>query len=376
MMRVDVDTGPSACSESSGTLVVGETGRQGADRLALDPAGEPLNPVAGRYAEMVLQTPLEDLPDAWTTLRALSGHLCPDGVLTLHSVARGKLAFRRRDIVTLLRLAGFEPFHWDRSHDSLRVRARSAPRVTAPLTCTVVVPCRDEADNIEPLVGRLPALGTHTELIFVDGASRDGTPERVREVARNHPDRDIKLLHQAGGNGKAAAVFQGFDAAQGDVLIVLDADMAVAPEDLPRFYLALSEGITDFANGTRFAYPIQAGAMRPLNRVGNRIFVRLMSWLLGSPVGDTLCGTKAVSRADWRRIAAVRPALGGHDPWGDFDLLQGAALCGLKIADVPVRYYARIAGESKMQPLRHGLALTRSCIAGFFALKAPRRRSG
>ncbi len=281
---------------------------------------------------------------------------------------------RRDDVFNLLRLAGFEPIRSDVIQQCIRVRARFASRTAAALSCTVVVPCRNEADNVEPLVRRLPSMGTHTELMFVDGASTDGTPSRVLEAARLYPDLDIKLLQQGPGSGKAGAVFQGFDAADGEVLIILDADMTVAPEDLPRFYLAIAEGVADLANGTRFTFPMQAGAMKPLNRAGNRIFARMMSWLLETRVTDTLCGTKALSRDNWRRIAAVRPSLGGHDLWGDFDLLQGAALCNLGVADVPVRYYARTAGESKMLPVRHGLQLGRSSIAGFRALKAHRRR--
>jgi glycosyltransferase involved in cell wall biosynthesis len=270
----------------------------------------------------------------------------------------------------LLRLAGFEPDTVRTDGAVAMVDARRAERRGAEYTCTVVVPCRNEVDNVAVLVDRLPSLGSHTELVFVDGASTDGTQERIREVIRTHPEREIRLLEQQhAGGGKAAAVYQGFDEATGDVLMILDADMTVAPEDLPRFYFALAEGVGRFANGTRFVYPMEAGATRGLNTLGNRAFCRYLSWLIGARITDTLCGTKALFRSDWQRIAAARPLFGGHDPWGDFDLLLGAAYCGLTIVDVPVRYAARVAGESKMQPFRHGLALARTCLAGTRRLK-------
>jgi hypothetical protein len=157
--------------------------------------------------------------------------------------------------------------------------------------------------------------------------------------------------------------------ANGDVLIILDADMTVAPEDLPRFYLAIAEGTAGFANGSRFAYPMEAGAMPALNSFGNHVFSRALSWLTRARLTDTLCGTKSISAADWSRVAKIRPIFGNHDPWGDFDLLMGAAYIGLDIRDVPVRYYARSAGESKMRPLRHGVRLLRTCVTGFMRLR-------
>lgn len=305
--------------------------------------------------------------DCWLALRQAWDGMADGETLR---VALGRL--KRVDAIALLRLAGFEPDEPGESPEHL-ITAIKRPRSLTALTCSVIVPCRNEVGNVEELVRRLPSLGAETELIFVDGASTDGTPERIEHIIQANPNRAISLLRQEGSRGKAGAVFQGFDAAGGDVLMILDADMTVAPEDLPRFYLALAEGVARFANGTRFAYPMDENAMRPLNSVGNQAFRLFFSWLLGSKVSDSLCGTKAILRRDWVTLRSARPLFGGHDPWGDFDLLLGAAYVGLQILDVPVRYHARTAGESKMRPLSHGWVLAQTCLTGLYRLKLQRR---
>ena len=324
---------------------------------------------AAPHSTVAFDTLLEELGDVWPALRDIWERVDEDGTLTVRYGKKGAYRLTTAQVRNLLRLAGFEPLAPRRVVDGFELQARRQSRKAHPLSCSVIVPCRNEAGNIAALVDRVPDLGTHTELIFVDGASTDGTPERIAEAIRSHPERDIKLLAQENRDGKSGAVFQGFDAAAGDVLIILDADMAVAPEDLPRFYLALAENQADFANGTRFVFPMEPGAMPPLNDVGNRAFAVFLSWLVGTRISDTLCGTKALFKRDWPRIARARPLFGGYDPWGDFDLLLGAAHAGLRLIDVPVRYGARTAGESKMRPLRHGLALARTCLAGVRRLK-------
>lgn len=319
---------------------------------------------------VTLQTPLERLGDLWPILRAIAAGLAPGITLTVQYGARGeRYRLHDGDVANVLRLAGFEPGVAVPARAAREIVATRVDRPLASLSCTVVVPCRNEIGNVDSLVQRFPALGTHTEIMFVDGNSTDGTPERIEELIRANPERDIKLLRQHQGPGKAGAVFDGFDAATGDVLIILDADMTVAPEDLPRFYLALAEGIARFANGTRFVYPMAEAAMPRLNNLGNRAFGALFSWMLGARITDSLCGTKALCSRDWPGIAAARPRFGGHDPWGDFDLLLGARYCALRLAEVPVPYGARVAGESKMHPFAHGLALAGTCLAGVRQLK-------
>ena len=209
-------------------------------------------------------------------------------------------------------------------------------------------------------------MGGGTELIFVEGHSRDDTWERIRQAQRDLPEREIKILQQ-GGSGKGDAVRAGFAAATGDILMILDADLTMPPEELPKFYEVLASGRAEFGNGVRLVYPMEREAMRFLNLCANKAFGVAFSWLLGQPVKDTLCGTKVLWRADYERIAANRAFFGEFDPFGDFDLLFGAAKLSLKIADIPIRYRERTYGSTNIQRWRHGWLLLR--MVGFAARK-------
>jgi SAM-dependent methyltransferase len=241
-------------------------------------------------------------------------------------------------------------------------KADVAPRIVAP-TCTVVIPARNERGNIRDAVTRVPALGSHTELIFVEGHSTDGTFEEIEAVISERPDLDIKVTRQD-GIGKGDAVRKGFELATGDVLMILDADLTVPPEDLTKFWSALVEERGEFINGTRLVYPMENNAMRFANTAGNKVFSLIFSWILGERVTDTLCGTKVLWASDYRRIAANRKTFGDFDPFGDFDLLFGAANLGLKIREVPVRYRERKYGTTNIDRWRHGLLLARMALIG------------
>ena len=240
-------------------------------------------------------------------------------------------------------------------------RPREVPtQVTTaePLSCSVVIPCRNESGNIAGAVDRIPQMGPHTEIIFVDGASTDGTRERIQEqIDRYKGKKDIRLIAEDTPKGKGHAVRKGFDAAVGDVLMILDADLTVAPEDLPKFYRALVEGKGELINGSRLVYPMERQAMRFLNLLGNKAFGMLFSWTLEGRISDTLCGTKVLRRSDYQRISANRAFFGDFDPFGDFDLLFGAAKLNMKIAELPVRYRERTYGTTKISRFRHGLLL-------------------
>ncbi len=243
-------------------------------------------------------------------------------------------------------------------------RPRPQPLGEDAYSVSVVIPCRNEAGTVEAAVRQMPRLGKHTELIFVDGNSTDGTPEEIERVIRDYPASDIRLLHQGRGVGKGDAVRQGFAAATGDVLMILDADLSVAPEDLSRFYRALIQGHGEFINGSRMIYQMERQAMRFFNLLGNYFFSRAFTWILGQQFRDTLCGTKAIRRADYERLAAGRSSFGDSDPFGDFDLILGAVKLNLKVCEVPVRYRARVYGQTKITRFRHGLLLLRmTCVA-------------
>ncbi|MBM3395148.1 MAG: glycosyltransferase family 2 protein, partial [Betaproteobacteria bacterium] len=234
---------------------------------------------------------------------------------------------------------------------------------------TVVIPCRNEQGNIEAAIRRLPAFGSSQEVLFVEGNSTDGTREEIERVIRAYPGRTIRLLAQP-GKGKGDAVRTGFAQATGDVLMILDADLTMPPEDLPKFYRALIGGKGEFINGCRLVYPMEQQAMRMLNLLGNKFFSLAFSWLLNQRIKDTLCGTKVLSREDYRRIADNRAYFGDFDPFGDFDLLFGASKLNLKIVEVPIRYRARSYGETNIRRFAHGWLLLKMTVYAFFKLKA------
>ena len=248
-------------------------------------------------------------------------------------------------------------------------RPRPAPApADAAGTVSVVIPARNEAGNIEAAVRRTPAMGAGTELIFVEGGSSDGTWAEIERVRAAFPDRRIQALRQ-GGRGKGNAVREGFAAAGGDVLMILDADLTTPPEELPKFHAAIASGRAEFANGCRLVYPMEKRAMQYLNMVANHCFGRAFSWLLGQRIKDTLCGTKALRREDYRKIAANRGYFGEFDPFGDFDLLFGADKLNLKIVDIPIRYRERTYGRTNIQRWRHGWLLLRMVLFAARKLK-------
>lgn len=294
------------------------------------------------------------------------------------------------DIANLLKLTGFEvvkhtqeillPLYvpllsalanralvklWPFSHAALTnfvvARPASPPRRGAGTTealVSVIVPARNEAGNIESIFTRTPEMGRGTELVFVEGHSHDDTYAAVEKAIAEHPRRRSRLLKQT-GIGKGDAVRLGFSSASGEILMILDADLTVPPEHLPRFYHALISGKGEFVNGVRLVYPMEQQAMRFLNLVGNKLFSLVFSWLLGQPIKDTLCGTKAMWKQDYELIAANRAYFGDFDPFGDFDLLFGAARLNLKIVDLPVRYRERTYGTTSIDRWQHGWLLLR-----------------
>jgi hypothetical protein len=225
---------------------------------------------------------------------------------------------------------------------------------------SVIVAARNEEGNVDALVRRLPRLANRQELIFVEGGSRDDTWGAIqRMIGAVNPSGSVISAYKQTGVGKGDAVRLGFARATGDILVILDADLSVPPEELPRFIHLLRTNHCEFANGSRLVYPMEKQAMQFLNIIGNRMFGVAFSFLLGQPVRDTLCGTKVLWSDDYRRIADQRSYFGDFDPFGDFDLLFGAARLHLKIHDVPVHYRERVYGSTNISRFRHGLLLLR-----------------
>jgi len=247
-------------------------------------------------------------------------------------------------------------------------RPRGVPTVERP-SCSIIIPTKDEKGNIRDAITRLPDLGCQVELIFVDGNSVDGTVEEIHAVIGENPNMDISFITQGDGRGKNDAVRKGFAAAKGDVLMILDSDLTMPPEELPKFYDALVSGKAEFANGCRLVYPMDEEAMRTLNKIANFLFGHIFSWLMEQRVRDTLCGTKVLRKSAYDKIAANRAFFGEFDPFGDFDLLFGAARLNMKIRDIPIRYRERTYGDIKISRFRHGLILMRMTVFGAMKLK-------
>lgn len=367
-------------------------------------------PLEGQFDYIILSDLVNELWDVQAVLEALAPRVHPATRLILNFYSRLweiprriaeslRLAKRQlrpnwltvEDVVNLLQLTDYEPIRVSQEImwpvrtpglDTLANRylvklwplralgltnlviarpkppSRSASESHREPIVSVVIPARNEEGNIRNIFDRVPEMGGGTELIFVEGLSKDDTYGAIQREISRRPGTRVKLFRQT-GKGKGDAVRLGFAEATGDVLMILDADLTVPPEDLPRFFAAWRGGKGDFINGVRLVYPMEDGAMRFMNLLGNKFFSLAFSWLLGQNIKDTLCGTKVLSRQHYDVIAANRSYFGEIDPFGDFDLIFGAAKYNLKLVDLPVRYRERSYGETNIQRWRHGLILLR-----------------
>ena len=364
----------------------------------------------GTYDVVIFSDLLNDLWDIQAAFQEVACHMTPRSRIVINSYSRlweSVLALAEKlnlakpllyqnwltveDVVNLLNLTGFELIRswteilwplptplWGPLCNRFLVKvwpfrffgltnfivARPRPQNVPPdsnLRVSVIIPARNEAGNIASIFKRVPDLGAGTELIFVEGHSLDDTYALIEREIAAHPERKCKLLKQT-GTGKGDAVRSGFAGASGDILMILDADLTVPPEELTRFYKLLDSGQAEMVNGVRLVYPMEDQAMRFFNLLGNKFFSLAFSWLLGQPIKDTLCGTKALWKRDYERIVANRAYFGEFDPFGDFDLLFGAAKLNLKIVDLPIRYRKRTYGTTNIQRWKHGWLLLRMVI--------------
>lgn len=234
--------------------------------------------------------------------------------------------------------------------------------VSKKYSVSIVIPARNEAGNIENAITRLPRFAKHLEIIFIEGNSTDNTWEVIQQIKEKYAaTHDIKIGQQP-GKGKNDAVKKGFGMATGDILMILDADLTVPPEDLPKFYVAIASGQGDFINGSRLVYQMDKEAMRFLNLLGNKFFSMAFTWLLEQPFKDTLCGTKVIFREDYYRLVSNQSYFGNFDPFGDFDLIFGAYKLNLRIVEIPIRYRERTYGSTNISRFTHGVILLRMCV--------------
>ncbi|MFH0805617.1 MAG: glycosyltransferase family 2 protein [Patescibacteria group bacterium] len=241
------------------------------------------------------------------------------------------------------------------------VRPYSKRKLLEKPSVSIVIAARNEKGNIESAVQRIPEIGSHTEIIFVEGGSTDDTFEEIKRIQQKYSKKDIKVFKQS-GKGKGDAIRKGFSKAKGDILMILDADLTVKPEELPKFYKAIVSGSGDFINGCRLIYPLEKESMRFLNILGNKFFSLMFSWLLDQRIKDTLCGTKVLWKEDYQRIKEGRNFFGNFDPFGDFDLIFGAAKLNLKIIDLPIRYQERTYGSTNISRFSNGWLLLKMSV--------------
>jgi len=302
--------------------------------------------------------------ESMTALGKLSGYeivqLSPAGYSPWRLLGVGDAINWAMPMVPLLRWLGFAAV----------TVLRPVAAVTTPPSLSIVIPCRNEKGNIEAALQRLPSFPGAVEVIYVEGHSSDGTWEEVQRVTAEYGARLTVSAYRQTGKGKSDAVRLGFSKARHELITILDADLTMPPEMLPRFYNAYCSGLADFVNGTRLVYPMEGEAMRFLNRLGNEFFARALSYVLDSHLNDSLCGTKLLRRDDYARMIRWRGDFGDVDPFGDFELLFPAAILGLGIIDVPVYYRARSYGATQIHRFRHGLMLLRMTAIGLFRVKA------
>jgi SAM-dependent methyltransferase len=242
--------------------------------------------------------------------------------------------------------------------------ARVKPlRAKKDFKVSIIIPARNEEGNIENAVKRTPKLGKWDELIFVEGNSSDQTKKEIQRVIEKYKNkRNLVLIDQGKGRGKGDAVRKGFAKARGDVLMILDADLTMPPEELPKYYKVITEKTGEFVMGSRLVYPMENQAMRFLNILGNKFFSLAFSFLLDQKIKDTLCGTKVLFKDHYDQIVKNRSYFGDFDPFGDFDLIFGAAKLNLKIVEIPIRYKARTYGETNISRFKHGFLLLKMVL--------------
>ncbi len=371
----------------------------------------------GKYDYLVLDDILGDVEDIQTLLTGLNKLCKPNSKLILtyynHSWEpilnlASNFGFRRKikeqnwidnqDLKNFLNLSGFEiittqrrlliPLYIPIVSDFFNIIiaklpiinsfclttytiAQPKPGIKNDCSVSIIVPTRNEAGNIAKIIPSIPKFGTEQEIIFIEGHSQDNTwDELQKEIQKKHRQNITVKIAKQKGKGKADAVHLGFKMATGDMLMIYDADRTVSAKDLEKFYDALVTGAGEFANGSRLVYPMEKEAMRSLNKIGNKVFGMLFTWILGQRFKDTLCGTKVLFKSDYQKILKVNKVFGNFDPFGDFELIFGAIKLNLKVVEIPVRYKDRVYGQTNISRFIHGFMLFQMTLKAFKIFRA------
>jgi glycosyltransferase involved in cell wall biosynthesis len=283
------------------------------------------------------------------------------------------------DLKNILELSGFEVINSYKRFlgiTTVTIAEVSPPsprlRKDKEYSVSIIIPARNEEGNIARIIPSIPRFGKWQEIIFVEGGSRDKTWGKImKEVKRTQPSsrlRRVKAFKQK-LKGKSDAVWMGFEKAKGDVLIIYDADRTVNASDLLKFFYALVSRPNTFINGSRMIYPMEQESMKFLNRIGNKTFSYIFTWILGQRFKDTLCGTKALFRKDYLYMRKHNKKYFEMDPFGDFALIFGAIKNNLKVTEIPVRYKEREYGSTNINRFRHGFVLLKMAIVAFVEFK-------
>lgn len=308
-----------------------------------------INWTSERNMELVVNSSGLDL------IARTSRNICPVSLLGV-----GKAVNRIASLIPMFSSVQYSKFFVCRKMPNLERRVGES--------VSIIIPCKNEKGNIRKALEMMPSWDVEVEVIFIEGNSEDGTWDEIQAVNDGSWPFEIRTYMQE-GKGKGDAVRLGFEKAKHDILMILDADLTVRPSDLPKFAEALNSGRGEFINGSRMVFPKEAEAMRFLNYLANFAFSVMFSSLLGQRFTDTLCGTKVLRKSDYEKIAANRSYFGALDPFGDFDLIFGAAKLNLKVVEIPIKYRARGYGETQISRFWHGWLLLKMVWKAYFKMR-------
>lgn len=204
----------------------------------------------------------------------------------------------------------------------------------------VLLPTLNEAESIEAMVARVRGVGPSYRICVVDSGSTDGTAELARKAG-------AELISLA-ERGKGLAIRKAFAAINDDAIVLLDSDASYAPEEIPLLLKALER--CDVAVGSRFAGRIEAGAMKGLNRFGNRMLTLIANLLYWKKASDVCSGFWAFRKKAYKSMEINAP---------HFELEANfyvqCARKGMLLCEVPISYGKR-KGETKLNAL-HGVSI-------------------